>query len=93
MRAAGEFPAGVAAGAIVPAAPVAVVGVAVAPVTDALRSIVAKSPPAGVAVVAGVVVTGAGAVAPPRSEFSWAMRAETLSRLISSLHRSLGADL
>jgi hypothetical protein len=65
------------------------------PVTDALRSIVAKSPLTGADVVGAVVVVVAGAatVGPPSSEFSWAMRAETDSRLICSLHRSLGPDL
>src|SRR3954471_20347688 len=99
MRAAAELPAGAAAGATVPVAvvPSAPEGVAVgvAPVTEAVRSICAKSSEDGVAVVV-VVVAGAavaGAVGPASSEFSCAIRAKAVSRLISSLHRNLGADL
>src|SRR4051794_10847309 len=84
MRAAGELPFGAAAGAIAPA-PAAPVGVAVGvvPVTDAVRSICAKSSDDGVAVV--VVVAGAvvaGAVGPTSSVLSCAIRAMAVSRLI-----------
>src|SRR4051812_42058995 len=90
MRAAGELPAGAAVGATapVPTAPVptAPVGVAVAvdPVTEAVRSIRAKSSDDGVAVVV-VVVAGAavgGAVGPASSVLSCAMRAKAGSKLI-----------
>src|SRR3954447_25140238 len=79
MRAAGELPDGAAAGARAPAAavPGAVVGPgAGAPVTEAVRSICAKSSLDGVAVV--VVVAGAvvaGAVGPTSSVLSCAIRA------------------
>jgi hypothetical protein len=99
MRAAGELPVGAAAGAtapaaLVPTAPVGVV-VGVVPVTEALRSICAKSSDEGVAVVV-VVVAGAavaGAVGPASSELIWAIRAKAVSRLISSLHRKSSEDL
>src|SRR3954451_19330464 len=97
MRAAGELPAGAATGATAPAAPVPTapvgVAVAVAPVTEAVRSICAKSSDDGVAVV--VVVAGAvvaGAVGPASSEFSCAIRAKAVSRLIFSLHRKQRGD-
>src|SRR4051812_28286586 len=86
MRAAGELPDGAAAGARAPAAavPVAVVAPgAGAPVTEAVRSICAKSSLDGVAVV--VVVAGAvvaGAVGPTSSVLSCAIRAMAVSRLI-----------
>src|SRR4051812_39530099 len=87
MRAAGELPDGAAAGATAPAAavPVAVVGVAVgvAPVTEAVRSICAKSSEDGVPVVV-VVVAGAvvaGAVGPTSSVLSCAIRLMAVSRL------------
>src|SRR3954454_24432815 len=88
MRAAAELPAGAAAGATVPVAvvPSAPEGVAVgvAPVTEAVRSICAKSSEDGVAVVV-VVVAGAavaGAVGPPSSVLICAIRAMAVSRLI-----------
>jgi hypothetical protein len=69
--------------------------VAVAPVvTEAVRSICAKSSDEGVAVVV-VVVAGAvvaGAVGPASSEFSCAIRAKAVSRLIFSLHRKQRGD-
>src|SRR4051812_25921346 len=89
MRAAGELPAGAAAGATAPAAlgagaPVGV-AVTVGPVTEAVRSICAKSSDEGVAVVVVVVGGGAvaGAVGPVSSVFSCAIRAKAVSRLIS----------
>ena len=99
MRAAGVLPVGAAAGATAPAAAVPVIvvapavsGVADDPVTEAVRSICAKASFEDVAVVAAGVVA-AGAAAPPSTEFSSAMRVKTLSRLISSIHRRLDADL
>src|SRR4051812_29802756 len=99
MRAAGELPGGAAAGEGVPGAAVPVaMGArggggpgaeggrrtrAGAPVTEAVRSICAKSSLDGVAVV--VVVAGAvvaGAVGPTSSVLSCAIRAMAVSRLI-----------
>src|SRR5215470_13828690 len=86
IRAAGVLPAGAAAGATEPAEPTAPVAVVAGePVTAALRSIDAKSSVevAGVAVVVVAVAVEAGAaVGPASSEFSWAMREATDSRLI-----------
>src|SRR4051812_19772739 len=82
MRAAGELPDGAAAGATAPAALVPVAAVGAVPVTEAVRSICAKSSDDGVAVVVVVVVAGAvlaGAVGPARNEFSVAMRAKAVS--------------
>src|SRR3954452_8073938 len=88
MRAAAELPAGAAAGATVPVAVVPGapegVPVAVAPVSEAVRSICAKSSEDGVAVVV-VVVAGAavaGAVGPTSSVLSSEIRAMAVSSLI-----------
>src|SRR4051794_6237816 len=91
MRAAGELPAGAAAGATAPAAivPIAPVGVVVAvePVTEAVRSICAKSSDEGVAVVVEVLggVAGAGGGGPAGSEVSCGVRAQGGCQALSPL--------